>query len=83
MYKEVIVFQPIMDGVERIAIPKKKGNGYSHSERNGIHVYKHGHIKYMIDATAKEVFITKNISGEPACVSHDEFRKFITIQRVK
>lgn len=81
MCRECIVFQPVMNGIERIATPKQKVNGYSHSEKNGIHVFKRGNTKFLVDATKKEVAITKNINGKPELVSYEEFHKFITIQK--
>ena len=76
-----VIFEEVMNGIERIATPKAKVNGYKHSVHYGIHFYTRGHIAYMVDRNdgcTLEKFDYRE--HKYLDVSYDDFHKFVDIK---
>lgn len=76
-----IVFQPILDGIERIAIIKERVNGYKHTEDSGIHIFKRGKIGFIIDANSENISIERfnYYTASYEHLGYEHFHKFIDI----
>lgn len=77
-----VIFEKVMNGIERVAIPKEKVQGYRHSYSFGIHYYRRGHKQYMVDTNDGECVLEK--FDLRWCryldVSYDDFHRFIDIR---
>lgn len=76
-----ITFQPVLDGVKRMATVKEHVNGYKHTENLGIHIFRRGKIGFIIDTNWENVSIKKfNYStASYEYVGYEHFHKFINI----
>lgn len=76
-----ITFQPVMNGIKRTAEPREKVNGYNHTQKDNVHLYRRGNIAYIVDTTTEEVTIQKfdYSTSEYKNISYEEAHKFINI----
>ena len=79
--------QPVMNGKLRIAVPKEKVNGWKHTSAYGIHIFKRGHIGYILTPDDEkgamlEKFDYKHYKYLDVYDYDTEFRKFYDIKVV-